>query len=128
MLFASKLCCICLRPVAEVLCTAVFSRASPDNLAGRLSVLLQVLIEQARDVPVIIYHSCKNAALGPEKTLETFCAMGKANLDTCLSSSSPKLISNGCSKGTCGTEVPPYTAEVRLCNKRTVVGLSVGLS
>ena len=56
--------------------------------------------------------------------------MGKASLDTCLSSSSsPKLISDDSrkrSKGTCGTEVSPYTAEVRLCNKRTVVGLSVG--
>ena len=49
-------------------------------------------IEQAHDVPIIVYHGWKNTPLGPE---ETFRAMGKARLDTCLSSSSsPKLISD----------------------------------
>ena len=71
------------RTVAEVRCTALFSRASPDNLAGKLSAA--GTIEQAHDVPVIVYHGCKNTPLGPEKT---FRAMGKARLDACLSSSS----------------------------------------
>ena len=40
---ASKRCRLCLRTVAEVHCTSLFSRASPDdNLAERLSALLQV--------------------------------------------------------------------------------------
>ena len=38
---ASKHCRMCLRTVAEVRCTALFSRASPDNLAERLSALLE---------------------------------------------------------------------------------------
>ena len=46
---ASKHCRICLRTVAEVRRTALFGRASPDKLAGKLSALLQVLIEQAHD-------------------------------------------------------------------------------
>ena len=118
---------ICLRTVAEVRCTTLFSSASPDNLAGKLSALLQVLVVQAHNIPVIVYHGCKNTPLGPEKT---FHEMGKARLDTCLSSSSgPKLIIyTKRSKGMCGSEVSPYTAEVRPCNKRTVVGLSVGPS
>ena len=63
-------------------------------------------------MPIIVDHSCKNEPLGLEKKLETFRAMAKASLDTCLSSSSsPKLISIKRSKGTCGTEVSLYTRQ-----------------
>ena len=56
------------------------------------------------------------ALLVVEKKLEIFCAMAKASLDTCLSSFSPKLMSDNSrkrSKGTCGTKVSPHTAEAR---------------
>ena len=123
-----KLCRVCLKPFGNTHCITLFSNASSEqNLAGRLSVILRVLIEKKCDLPAYICRSCKHTVLALDAKLEAFRSMAKASLETCLAStapsSSPKLIdetSRKRVKSTSGAEalVSPHTADVRPKSKR----------